>query len=80
MSVRHRILDACDIETFILCDDLDEGKTLGLRFMAELGFEDADIVFCEMGGPGVRIRLRGYIYRPSADYQWFSTEVKQGEA
>jgi hypothetical protein len=75
MSVRHRILDGCDLETFIVCKDVEEGRTLGLRLMAELGFEDADVVFCEMGGPGVRIRLRGYVYRPSADYQWYDLEV-----
>ncbi len=75
MSVRHRILDGCDLETFIVCKDVEEGKTLGLRLMAELGFEDADVVFCEMGGPGVRIRLRGYVYRPLADYQCYDMEV-----
>ncbi|HAF66435.1 MAG: hypothetical protein WBL52_02960 [Bacillota bacterium] len=77
MSVKHRILDGCDVETFILCNDVEEGKTLGLRLMAELGFDDADVVSCEMGGPGVRIRLRGYVYRPSADYQWYGPEVEQ---
>ncbi|HHY12674.1 MAG TPA: hypothetical protein GX529_08590 [Firmicutes bacterium] len=76
MSVKHRILDGCDVETFMLCNDLEEGKALGLRLMAELGFEDADVVFCEMGGPGVRIRLRGYVYRPSADYRWYGLEVE----
>ena len=75
MSVKDRILDGCDLEPFIVCNDLEEGKSLGLRLMAELGFEDADVVACEMGGPGVRIRLRGYVYRPSADYRWYSQEV-----
>ncbi len=80
MPVKDRILDGCDLETFIICNDLEEGKSLGLRLMAELGFEDADIVFCEMGGPGVRIRLRGYVYRPAAHYRWYSQEVEHSEA
>lgn len=71
MTVKSRILDGCDIETFLVCKDVQEGKRLGLALMAELGFDDADVVFCEMGGPGVRIRLRGYVYRPSSQYGWF---------
>lgn len=75
MSARDRILDGCDLETFIVCDEVEEGKSLGLRLMAELGFDDADVVFCEMGGPGVRIRLRGYVYRPAAEYRWYDQEA-----
>ncbi|MGI6628289.1 MAG: hypothetical protein ACOX4K_08095 [Bacillota bacterium] len=80
MSAKDRILDGCDLEAFILCSSLEEGKYLGLKLMAELGFEDSDVVFCEMGGPGVRIRLRGYVYRPSADYRWYSQGVDLNEA
>jgi len=71
MRVMDRILDGCDLETFLVCNSVEEGKRLGLALMAELGFQDADVVFCEMGGPGVRIRLRGYIYRPSSRYGWY---------
>ena len=49
MSARDRILDGCDLETFIVCDAVEEGKSLGLRLMAELGSDDADVVFCERG-------------------------------
>lgn len=80
MAARDRILDGCDVETFLLCKDVEEGKKLGLRLMAELGFEDADIVFCEMGGPGVKVRLRGYVHRPAASYRWFNEEgVREDE-
>ncbi|HHW17973.1 MAG TPA: hypothetical protein GXX30_03605 [Firmicutes bacterium] len=79
MSVRDRILDGCDLETFIVCGGVEEGKRLGLRLMAELGFQDADVVFCEKGGPGVRIRLRGYVYRPSAEYRWDKEEPEDHE-
>ncbi len=70
MSARDRILDACDLETFLVCDNLEEGKKLSRQLMGELGFSDIDIVSCELGGPGVRVRLRAYINRPGAAYSW----------
>lgn len=70
MTARDRILDACDLETFLVCHSLEEGRKIGLRLMQELGFRDIDIVSCEMGGPGVRVRLRGYMNRPSTAYSW----------
>lgn len=65
-----RVLDALDVETFFLCDTREEGVELGLKLMKELGFDDVDVVFCEQGGPGVRIRLRAYLSRPGSDYPW----------
>ncbi len=65
-----RVLDAVDVETFLLCETRDEGVELGLRLMKELGFDDPDVVFCEQGGPGVRIRLRAYLSRPGSNYPW----------
>jgi hypothetical protein len=73
MSARERILDACDLETFLVCANIDEGKELGRKLMGELGFADVDIVSCEMGGPGVRVRLRGYVNRPATSYSWHKT-------
>ena len=70
MSARERILDACDLETFLVCGSLEEGKQLSKKLMAELGFSDWDIVSCELGGPGVRVRLRGYVNRPATSYTW----------
>lgn len=73
MSAREKILDACDLETFLVCDSLEEGKRLGRALMGELGFSDIDIVSCELGGPGVRVRLRGYVNRPATAYSWQKT-------
>jgi hypothetical protein len=70
MSARDRILDACDLETFLVCGSAEEGEKLGRRLMKELGFRDVDVVSCEMGGPGARVRLRGYVNRPSTTYSW----------
>ena len=49
MTVRDKIVDSCDLETFILCKDVEEGKVLGKRLMAECGFDDADVVFAKWG-------------------------------
>lgn len=73
MSAREKILDACDLETFLVCGSLEEGKKLGRQLMGELGFSDVDIVSCEFGGPGARVRLRGYVNRPGANYSWQKT-------
>ncbi len=65
-------MDACDVETFLVCGDVEEGKKLGLELMSDLGFKDVDVVFCESGGAGVRIRLRAYVHRPASLYSWYS--------
>lgn len=70
MTALQRVMDACDVETFLICSSADEGKKLGLQLMGELGFKDADIVSCEMSGPGARVRLRGYVNRPGSTYSW----------
>jgi hypothetical protein len=57
----------------VICANIDEGKELGRKLMGELGFADVDIVSCEMGGPGVRVRLRGYVNRPATSYSWHKT-------
>lgn len=75
MNALQRVLDACDVETFLLCDSAEEGRKLGLELMAELGFRDADVVFCEMGGPGARVRMRGYLNRPGSAYSWSKAGV-----
>jgi len=77
MTARQMILDVCDLETLLLCDSIEDGRRLGLELMAELGFSDADVVSCEMGGPGVRIRLRGYVNRPGDAYTWRKTGVQK---
>ncbi|TYP59881.1 hypothetical protein [Thermosediminibacter litoriperuensis] len=66
----ERVMDAVDIETFLVCDDEEEGKRLSLQLMNELGFKDASIVFIQHQGPGARVRIRGYIYKPGDSYAW----------
>ena len=69
-SVLHRVLDAVDLETFLVCDSETEGKGLALRLLRELGFADGDIVSIVYNGVGVRVRLRGNIYKPGDEYHW----------
>lgn len=65
-----RIMDAVDLETFIVCKDEEEGKKLSIQLMDELGFKDVNIVFFQHQGPGARVRLRGYVYKPGDRYGW----------
>jgi hypothetical protein len=73
------IVDAIDIETFILCDSEDEGKRIMLDFVSAIGLTDSDIVFIEFSGLGARIRARGYAYRPGDSYQWLDRYSNGGE-
>jgi len=69
-SVLHRVMDAVDLETFIICGSETEGKGLALRLLRELGFADGDIVSIAFNGVGVRVRLRGTVYKPGDSYHW----------
>jgi len=67
-----RIMDAVDIETFLVCDDEEEGKRISLELMKELGFNNFSIVYIRHQGPGARVRVRGYIYKPGDRYNWYN--------
>jgi hypothetical protein len=73
-SIYKHIVDAIDVETFILCGSEEEGKRLMLDFMQQIGMEDADIVFIEHTGMGARVRSRGYVYRPGDSYKWLTAD------
>jgi hypothetical protein len=70
VSLKERILDALDVETFIVCQSEEEGKGIMLAVLEEIGFKDIDIVFTQFAGMGVRIRARAYLYRPGDQYRW----------
>lgn len=75
--VLDRVMDALDLETFLVCKDEEEGRNLTLGLMQELGFQDVDIVFLEHEGPGVRVRARAYVHRSGDKYRWLA--VGEGE-
>ena len=68
------VLDALDIETFLVCTSEAEGKHLALNLMKDLGFNDVDVVFIRFQGAGVRVRIRAYINRPGDHYPWLHME------
>jgi hypothetical protein len=71
-----RVMDAIDIETYIVCSTEAEGKTLALELGREMNLGDVDIMFEEFDGYGIRVRLRKYVYKPGARYQWLTSDVK----
>lgn len=69
-DVFARVLDAVDLETFLVCDSEEEGKRLALQMLEDFGFHDVDTVFIQFEGPGVRVRARGYVHKPGDYYGW----------
>ena len=68
------VLDALDVETFLVCMSEAEGKNLALTLMKDLGFKDVDVVFIRFQGSGVRVRVRAYINRPGDNYPWLDLD------
>jgi ABC-type nitrate/sulfonate/bicarbonate transport system ATPase subunit len=64
------IIDALDVETFVVAKDENEAKEIIKKIMTEMGLKDIDIVYCQHLGPGARVRARGYIFRAGDKYGW----------
>lgn len=73
MKALERVLDALDIETYLVCADEQEGKELALLLGQELHLGEVDIMFQEFDGYGMRVRLRKYIHRPGDNYRWLAS-------
>ncbi len=73
-QVFARVMDALDIETFLVCESLEEGQNLALTMMKDLGFQDVDVVFIQFQGPGVRVRVRAYLARSGDNYAWMNPD------
>lgn len=71
-TAMQRVMDAIDIETYLICSSAAEGKTLALTLGREMNLGDVDIMFEEFDGYGMRVRLRKYVYRPGARYDWLA--------
>lgn len=74
MKAFAKIIDALDIETFLHCQDENEGRKLAAALMEELSLSDFDIVDIKQLGPGARVRIRAYINRPGDYYTWLEEE------
>lgn len=65
-----RIIDGIDIETYIVCQNEEEGKFFARKLGEELNLGEVDVMFSEFDGIGVRVRLRKYIVKPGDKYKW----------
>ena len=72
-GARERILDAIDIESFILCSDEKEAKELITELMLELGLSRFVIVSLDFNGPGAQFRARAYLNKPGDNYTWLKS-------
>lgn len=72
----EHIMDAIDIETYIVCKDANEGKKYALQLGQEMNLGEVDVMFQEFDGYGVRVRLRKYVYKPGNMYKYLNQEEK----
>jgi len=70
MTALEHIMDAIDIETYIICKDENEGKKLALQLGQEMNLGEVDIMYQEFDGYGMRVRLRKYVYKPGNVYKY----------
>ncbi|QNB45225.1 hypothetical protein BR63_02175 [Thermanaerosceptrum fracticalcis] len=78
-AVLQQVMDALDVETFLVCSCEDEGRKLIMELMKDIGFKDIDVVFIEFMGPGVRVRARAYLHRAGDRYGWLLGEGGETE-
>lgn len=78
-GVLDRIMDALDIETFIVCGSEEEGRKLLIQLLRDWKLNDVDIVFSQFQGPGSRIRARAYIHRSGDIYGWLAPSEKEDQ-
>jgi alkyl hydroperoxide reductase subunit AhpF len=52
MTALEHIMDAIDIETYLICKDENEGRMLALQLGKEMNIGDVDIMFMEFDGYG----------------------------
>ncbi len=71
------IMDAVDIETFVVCRSEEDGRKLVVQLIKDWGFTDVDIVFCQFQGPGARVRGRAYVHRSGDVYGWLKPRDKE---
>ncbi len=69
-DILEKVMDAVDVETYLVCKNEEEAERFSIELMEKLGFQDISIVFIQHQGPGARVRVRGYIYKPGDKYSW----------
>jgi hypothetical protein len=76
-SALSHVIDAVDVETYLMCGSAQEGHELARRLGSELGLGEVDVMFEEFDGYGVRVRFRSMVHRPAARYGWLDTSGKE---
>ena len=74
MSALNKVIDAVDVETYLMCSDAHQGHFLALQLGKEMNLGDVDVMFEEFDGYGVRVRIRKYIHRPAQKYHWLESD------
>jgi hypothetical protein len=69
-DARNQIVDALDIESYLLCESEAEAKTLIAQLMQSLGLARHVIVSLDFNGPGAHFRVRAYMNQPGDHYTW----------
>jgi hypothetical protein len=69
-SAFNHVMDGLDIETYLVCQNEDEGKFLARKLGQEMNLGEVDVMFCEFDGYGVRVRIRKYVVKPGDAYKW----------
>lgn len=70
----EHVMDVLDVETFFVCANEEEGRSLMISMLKQWGLTDVDVVFAQHEGPGVRVRGRAYVYRPADKYHWLAEQ------
>ena len=70
LNARDTIVDALDIESFLLCESEKEAKELIAKLMLSLGIARHVIVSLDFNGPGAHFRVRAYMNKPGDNYTW----------
>jgi hypothetical protein len=70
ITARDAIVDALDIESFVLCESEKEAKDLVGKLMESLGLPGFVIVSLDFNGPGAHFRVRVYMNKPGGSYSW----------
>lgn len=69
-NARDHIVDAMDIESFVLCESEKEAKELIAQLMQSMGVARHVIVSLDFNGPGAHFRVRAYMNKPGDNYTW----------
>ena len=69
-TARDLIVDALDIESFLLCESEQEAKELIAKLMQSFGIARHVIVSLDFNGPGAHFRVRAYMNKPGDNYTW----------